>query len=88
MCREVNEEVLEFECHLKIDVHFLNEKGIPYKYCVYGVDHAADEYEYFHSTPYTGWREIWNRCLRVNYRPSEKSKNYMVREISVTLELT
>ncbi len=78
LCREVNEEFLEFECHLKLDVHILRCTGIPYKYCVYGNDHTDDHFEYLYGVPRRGWiRDItWNRCLRVNYKPG-KGKNYM-----------
>ncbi len=72
MCREVNEEFLEFECHLKLDYDVLRGSGIPFKYCVYGTNHD-DEFEYLHGAP--GWRDdIRNRCLRV----TGKGKNYMI----------
>ncbi len=86
----MNEEFLEFECYLKFDFDVLRGTGSPYKYCVYGTNHAG-EFEYLHGAPSPqGQRDIIrNRCLRVNNTPG-KGKNYMIlfREISVTLELT
>ncbi len=70
MCREVNEDFLEFECHLKLDVDILSS-GIPYKYFVYGTN-RADVSEYLHDVQ--GWE---TRCLRMNNQ-SEESKNYFV----------
>ncbi len=76
-CREVNEDFLEFECHLKLDFDVLRGSGVPYKYCVYETNYA-DEFEYLHGAPTQGWRDhISNRCLRVNNRPG-KGKSYMI----------
>ncbi len=90
MCREVKEEFLELECHLKFDFDVIKGSGTPYKYCVYGTNHA-DEYEFLHGAPAPqAWRDyIRNRCLRVNKKP-ENGKNYIILflEIGVTLELT
>ena len=76
LCREVNEEFLEFECHLKLDVDVLRGSGIPYKYCVYGADHAY-QFEHLYGAPSAGWGDnyISSRCLRVNIDRPEKSKN-------------
>ncbi len=85
----MNEEYLEFECHLKFDYDVLRGTGVPYKYCVYGTNHA-NEYEYLHGAPPQRQRDIIrNRCLRVNNTPG-KGKNYTILfcEISITLELT
>ena len=77
LCREVNEDLLEFECHLKLDIDVLRGSGIAYKYCVYGTNYA-DEFEYLHGAPTQRWKDhIRNRCLRVNYKPG-KGKNYMI----------
>ena len=74
----MNEEFLEFECHLKLDYDVLRGTGSPYKYCVYRTNHV-DEFEYLHGVPSPqGQRDInWNRCLRVNYKPGN-GKNYMI----------
>ena len=75
MCREMNEEFLELECHLKFDFDVLRGSGIPYKYCVYGTNHAK-EFEYLHGAPpYNISKEsIRNRCLRVNNKPGQGKK--------------
>ena len=66
MCREVNEELLEFECHLKLDYDILRGTKIPYKYYVYGTNHSV-EFEYLHGALPQRQRDynIRNRCLRV-----------------------
>ncbi len=83
MCREVKEDFLEFECHLKLDYDVLRGTGVPYKYCVYETNHA-DEYEYLHGAPSPqGWIDyIRNRCLRVNYRPGNGKNNCFSRSVS------
>ncbi len=76
-CREVKEDFLEFECHLKFDFDVLRGSGVPYKYCVYGTNYA-DVFEYLHGAPTRGWRDhVRNRCLRVNSKPG-KGKNYII----------
>ena len=72
----MNEEFLEFECHLKLDFDVLRGTEIPYKYCVHGTDHA-NELEYLHGKPAQGWRDYRNRCLRVNNTPG-RGKNYPI----------
>ncbi len=80
MCREVNEEFLEFECHMKFDFDVLRGHGIPYKYCVFGTDHA-DMFEYLHGAPPQGWRNsIRNRCLRVNNKPGKGIYDFVSRD--------
>ena len=63
----MNEEFLEFECHLKFDFDVLRGTEIPYKYCVHGTNHAK-EYEYLHGAPPRSVPKdsIRNRCLKVN----------------------
>ncbi len=70
LCREVNEDFLEFECHQMFDFDVLSGAGIPYKYCIYTTNHT-DEYEYLHGAPSPpAWKDIIrNRCLRVNNTP-------------------
>ncbi len=75
ICREVNEEFLEFECHLKFD-HSILKSGTLYEYCVCGADHP-DKSEYLHDV---NWKDntIRKRYLRVPVpvsRSIEKGKN-------------
>ncbi len=72
LCREmhedVHEDVLEFECHLKLDFDVSSCLGIPYKYCVYKTDHD-DQFEHLYRAPESKHISR-NRYLNfeVNYR--------------------
>lgn len=70
ICREWNEELLEYECELSMDSDIL-KGSVAYKYCVQE-SKQKECYERIYGSPGSN---IVNRCLRLTKLELERSKS-------------